>query len=217
MKYEPSQMSKTRELIAEYFSLDELKSLCFDIGINDESLEGNGLDGKTRELVKYCFRHNKIRELMAVCQAQRPHAPWEELIDEYDTVQYSAETLPLVQTPRIGKKPRKLEPEEISQFLSEYPEWKLVKIPDGSVPGGLKHELYRVYEFPSYTLTMSFINETSKRVVERFNHHPRWQNAYNRLEVWSTTFNLDYQPSTRDLRLARLFEKIWTEFRTEVF
>jgi pterin-4a-carbinolamine dehydratase len=61
------------------------------------------------------------------------------------------------------------------------------------------------------------MKEVSIRAIEKYNHHPRWQNAYNRLEVWLTTFNLGYKPSNKDLRLAKFFEKIWQEFQAELF
>jgi len=42
-------------------------------------------------------------------------------------------------------------------------------------------------------------------------HHPRWENTYNRVEVWLSTFNLDGEISNRDLKLAKDLESLWVD------
>jgi FixJ family two-component response regulator len=59
--------------ILEHFSLSELGSLCFRVGIDFDSLSGSSKEEKTRELVQFCNRHNKIPELAKICSELRPH------------------------------------------------------------------------------------------------------------------------------------------------
>ena len=64
------------EAITATFSLEELKSLCFDLGINHEHLPGDTLPGKVRELLQYLDRQGRPLELLPHLQALRPHIPW---------------------------------------------------------------------------------------------------------------------------------------------
>lgn len=217
MTNETSRITKLRDIIKEHFNVGELRLLCDDIGVKYEDLSGETLILKVQELVSYCYRHNRTQELITVCKRSRPHAMWIKLDDRYDEGGYMPHNQPLVQTPRIGKIPKELNGEELEKFLLEYRDWAIIETQDLSLPQGIRRELYRVYEFPTYLLAFSFMKEVSIIAVERYDHHPRWQNAYNRVEVWLTTFNLGYKPSNKDLRLAKLFERIWQEFKTELF
>ena len=91
MSFAPGHMTKIRKYIAEKFSMNEIKVLCFNIGINDENIPGNTLDTKSAELVKYCIRHDKMEELISECKAQRPNTMWNDLRDVTDSCQYQTE------------------------------------------------------------------------------------------------------------------------------
>ena len=72
------QLSALRELLVEGFSESELHDLCFlELGIDYESLPGQGKAGKARELIAYLKRRSRIEELIEVGQQQRPDLPWE--------------------------------------------------------------------------------------------------------------------------------------------
>lgn len=70
-------LARFRQLIAEHFSTDELHTLVFDLGINYESLKGEALDGKARELVAYCSRTLHLTDLLEACQHERPNVEWQ--------------------------------------------------------------------------------------------------------------------------------------------
>ena len=67
--------------IAEYFHQEELRSLCFDIGVDIEELPASTKTAKARELVAYCERHGRIADLIALCQKKRPHINWQSELD----------------------------------------------------------------------------------------------------------------------------------------
>lgn len=71
-----SRLVQIRQLIGELFSLDEMDTLMFDLGINQEAIRGNTAPEKARELVLYCERRELVDTLVNCCQAARPHAPW---------------------------------------------------------------------------------------------------------------------------------------------
>ena len=72
-------LPKLREWVAQSFSMDELKLLCFDLGIEFEDLTGEGRAGKTNSLVQYCDRRTLIEPLIRQCEKERPRVAWSEL------------------------------------------------------------------------------------------------------------------------------------------
>jgi hypothetical protein len=72
-------LGELRKLIAHHFDEDELHTLCFDMGIKFDSLRGETLDGKARELVAYCNRTLHLSELLQACREARPKANWDAL------------------------------------------------------------------------------------------------------------------------------------------
>ncbi len=64
--------AKLREFISERFSLDELKTLCFDLGLDYEEFPHATKSEFSRELIVYFQRHNKMGCLVAELIRQRP-------------------------------------------------------------------------------------------------------------------------------------------------
>jgi len=65
------------DLIRESFSEDEIRTLCFALHIDFEDLPASlGKEGKIRELLLLCVRHNRIAELVDYCRVQRPLLNW---------------------------------------------------------------------------------------------------------------------------------------------
>ncbi|HEX6385760.1 MAG TPA: hypothetical protein VF177_13905 [Anaerolineae bacterium] len=59
------------------FSLNELKNICFFLGIEYENLpDHDQKDGFVRELLAYAGRIGRLKELVQVLQAERPHLAW---------------------------------------------------------------------------------------------------------------------------------------------
>lgn len=63
-----------RRKLANYFSDDELRTLCFDLEIDYDNLGGEGKDGKTRELVVFCERTDRLLRLSEYAREIRPNA-----------------------------------------------------------------------------------------------------------------------------------------------
>jgi hypothetical protein len=60
------------KLIKNAFNLDEVKTLCFQIGIDYEILPGEGKHGKIREFIIYCVKRQRISGLLTLLQDERP-------------------------------------------------------------------------------------------------------------------------------------------------
>jgi len=65
-----------RRKVATYFNDDEIKSLCFDLGIEYENLAGETREAKARELVTYCERTSQVSQLANRCRELRPSVDW---------------------------------------------------------------------------------------------------------------------------------------------
>jgi len=63
--------------IDQHFNDEELRGLCFSLGIDYESLGGAGKAGKARELVAHCDRHGLLAKLAEQCRKQHPNVDWD--------------------------------------------------------------------------------------------------------------------------------------------
>ena len=61
-----------RRLLTERFSLEEFRTLCFDLGVDFDSLGGEGHEGKARAMVALFNRLNRADELAQVMERTRP-------------------------------------------------------------------------------------------------------------------------------------------------
>lgn len=71
------QLADLRRKIVEHFNDEELRTLCFDIGADYESLPAQGKEGKARELIALELRLGQLDGLLAACRAARPNGDWE--------------------------------------------------------------------------------------------------------------------------------------------
>jgi len=69
-------LRKLHEGLVDLFSADELKTLCFSIGIDFEQIAGEQKDAKARELIEFLNRRGRLGELVEYCSINRPHFPW---------------------------------------------------------------------------------------------------------------------------------------------
>ena len=60
-----------RKILVERFSEGELRTLCFDLKVDYDSLPGQGKADKARELVAYCRRYASLGELVETARKQR--------------------------------------------------------------------------------------------------------------------------------------------------
>jgi len=46
--------------------------------------------------------------------------------------------------------------------------------------------LYRKFEFKDFKQAFDFMKKVAE-VAEQMNHHPKWTNEYNKVEIWLST------------------------------
>lgn len=64
------------EALKQYFDENETQDICFELDIDYESLPAEGKGYKSRELVKYLDRRERIDELLRICRRLRPDVSW---------------------------------------------------------------------------------------------------------------------------------------------
>ena len=68
-----NNLVRLREALIEFYNVGELRTMCFDLSIDWESLEGDGKANKVRSLVEHAKNTNKINEITAYVRNTRPH------------------------------------------------------------------------------------------------------------------------------------------------
>ncbi len=71
-----SSYNQLRRLIFDLFDEEELRSLCFDLDVNYDGLPGKGTEAKSRELILFMRRRQRLVDLLAACRQARPEVDW---------------------------------------------------------------------------------------------------------------------------------------------
>jgi len=61
-----------RQILEQNFNLDDLNTICFDLGIDFEILGGDGKSAKAKAVIEHCENNGKIEELKTKIQEMRP-------------------------------------------------------------------------------------------------------------------------------------------------
>lgn len=68
-------------------------------------------------------------------------------------------------------------------------------------------QLYRKFEFKDFKEAFDFMIKVAA-LAEAQNHHPRWQNEYNKVEIWVSTHSAD-KITDKDHKLAQAIDDIY--------
>lgn len=66
-----------RKLISDSFSLEEVRTVCYDAGIDFENLGGEGKEAKIREMLLSAQRLGRFPDLLSTLQTSRPLTDWQ--------------------------------------------------------------------------------------------------------------------------------------------
>jgi len=129
-------MARLQNIIYEHFDGEDIRTLCFQMGVDYDTLLGEGRRAKVRELVLYLWRREQISELVDIVRRARPNISWEELFDEPD------ETPPVRTSPpeQLPPSPQEDDGAVVEALtLQEYP-WEIHKrVRDTGLPAELAY------------------------------------------------------------------------------
>lgn len=72
-------LSILHKQIDQYFSFNEIKTICFDLGVDYENIPGNIRSAFTRNLIVSLAKQNRLQELVGIVRAERPFLDWQDV------------------------------------------------------------------------------------------------------------------------------------------
>jgi len=94
-----------------------------------------------------------------------------------------------------------------TNFITERklsPESKNISTPS-SVDGDwqeINNSLYRKFEFKDFNEAFAFMTRVAL-VAEKMDHHPKWTNVWNTVEIWLSTHDAGDIVTEKDKKLAK--------------
>lgn len=71
--------------------------------------------------------------------------------------------------------------------------------------------LYQHFTFADFNQAFEFMTRVAQ-IAEGSQHHPRWTNEYNNVEIWLITHDDDNAITDKDHQLARAIDEIAQEY-----
>jgi hypothetical protein len=71
-----------RQVLTDRFEEEELRTLCFDLGVKYSSLPAQGVAGKARELVIYLDNRGQLLDLAKAGKRLRPDISWGDILSD---------------------------------------------------------------------------------------------------------------------------------------
>lgn len=67
--------------------------------------------------------------------------------------------------------------------------------------------LYRKFEFNDFSGAFAFMTRVAL-AAEKMDHHPKWTNVYNTLEIWLSTHDAEDTVTEKDRKLAEKIDAL---------
>lgn len=71
----------------------------------------------------------------------------------------------------------------------------------------INNSLYRKFEFANFSAAFAFMTRVAFE-AEKMDHHPKWTNVYNTLEIWLNTHDAGDTITEKDHKLAKKIDKL---------
>jgi pterin-4a-carbinolamine dehydratase len=121
---------------------------------------------------------------------------------------------PNTRYPRPAAHIRPCTDQQIESVLQQLNGWRAVASPVPNQEHIIRNELHKSFEFGSFEKAMKFMMNVSVEVA-RVQHHPRWENIWRTVDVWLSTWDVQFQISDLDVQVARLMEEEARKLRSE--
>ena len=69
------------------------------------------------------------------------------------------------------------------------------------------NKLYREFKFRDFSEAFAFMTRVALE-AEKMNHHPKWTNTWNTVEIWLNTHDAGDKVTAKDEALAEKIDKI---------
>jgi len=68
--------------------------------------------------------------------------------------------------------------------------------------------LYRQFEFKDFAEAFAFMSAVAM-VAEEQQHHPKWTNEYNKVEIWLSSHDAGGKITAKDRKLAAAIDEVY--------
>jgi pterin-4a-carbinolamine dehydratase len=110
------------------------------------------------------------------------------------------------------EKPEPISEDKLQIALStNLSKWKKIVSLLPEDPTKVRVEIFRQYKFKTFRNAIEFMNQVAPGCDIAL-HHPRWENVWQTVRVYLTTWDIDHQISDRDIQLAKYFDKAFSDF-----
>ena len=69
------------------------------------------------------------------------------------------------------------------------------------------NKLYRSFKFKDFSSAFAFMTRVAL-LAETANHHPKWMNEYNKVEIWLCTHDANNTVTEKDRQLAKKIDDL---------
>lgn len=69
------------------------------------------------------------------------------------------------------------------------------------------NSLYKKFEFKDFSRAFAFMTRVALE-AEKMNHHPRWTNVWNTVEIWLSTHDAGDIVTDKDKKLSEKIDKL---------
>ena len=69
------------------------------------------------------------------------------------------------------------------------------------------NSLYQKFEFKNFSEAFAFMTRVAL-IAEKMDHHPKWTNVWNTVEVWLSTHDAGNTVTERDRKLAQKIDQL---------
>ena len=150
-------------------------------------------------------------DLQPVLREIELHLPESDIQDARSDVGGTHLRLPYPDPPLVVK-PAPMTDSDIDVALHELlDDWVTLSGPLPENPDQLRMELHRTFTFRAFLDVLAFMNEVAD-FADKANHHPRWENIYETLYVYLSTWDIGHRISHLDIQLAQYFDRIYKEY-----
>ena len=69
------------------------------------------------------------------------------------------------------------------------------------------NKLHKKFEFSDFSEAFAFMTRVAL-AAEKMDHHPKWTNEYNKVEIWLSSHDAGDIVTERDKKLSEIIDKI---------
>lgn len=70
-----------------------------------------------------------------------------------------------------------------------------------------KHSLHKKFEFENFSEAFAFMTRVAL-AAEKMDHHPKWTNEYNKVEIWLSSHDDGDIVTDKDQKLSKIIDKL---------